>query len=119
MQIQTNVIKWLQKQREKCTNDYGDIEKDIEFLRESSEIGMYVIGLIRDTGSEIATFSKDDLSNLSRVLYTWKNTQIYYTVKITEISDGNILGEIQTYKPNNKFITELMQKFEKLKSKGF
>ena len=80
---------------------------------------MYVIGMIRDTGSKIETFNKDDLSNLSRVLYTWGNTQIYYTVKITEISDGNILGEIQTYKPNNKFITELMQKFEELKSKGF
>ncbi len=113
-----NLIEWLRSQKSLCKNHCGDIEIDAEFVQKKSKKDLLMIGMIRKTGSEIAIFDEENLSNLIRVFYNWGNQVIYYTMHISDVSDKGVYGYIKTYRPNNKFIAKLIERYENEKIKS-
>lgn len=111
-----NLIEWLRSKKSLCLNDYGDIEIDVDFIQKNAKKDLVLIGMIRKTGTEIAIFNKNDVSNLIRVLYDWGNKLIYYTMTITDVSKNGIYGYIKTYRPTTKFIVNLVEKYESEKT---
>ena len=118
MPVDIYLIEWLRGKKSLCLNDYGDIEIDAEFIQKSAKRDVLMIGMIRKTGSEIAIFDEKNLSNLIRVLYEWSNKVIYYTMNISDVSDNGVYGYVTKYRPKNKFILNLIQRYENEKNKS-
>lgn len=118
MKEKINLIEWLRSKKSLCTNDYGDIEIDAEFIQKNAKKDLLMIGMIRKTGSEISIFDENNLSNLIRVLYNWGNQVIYYIMSISDVSDNGVYGYIKTYGPKNKFILKLIEQYENEKNKS-
>ncbi len=118
MKEKINLIEWLRGKKSLCLNDYGDIEIDAEFIQKNAKRDLLMIGMIRKTGSEIAMFDEKNLSNLIRVFYNWGNQVIYYVMNISDVSDNGVYGYVTKYRPKNKFILNLIQRYENEKNKS-
>ena len=96
----TNILEWLETQKSCIKAHRGDIDLDIEILKETNlEENPIIYGCVRELGS--------DILNRQRVFYNWSDTLYYYKLENFCNKEGEIYGDITLYEVTDNTIKEL------------